>query len=238
MKDKIILLDKRWCESEHQKEMVQTRKAQGLPAHVGPGSTLIAAMGNHWREGCLDAVHEMANKAFQAGYPVCLWEVPDRCYQPYDALGVMRNSAYMRALEEGWEYLLYLDNDVLPPSDLLVKLLERHVPIVSPIVLYSDGQDHGLGMPKMNRNHGLALVSSCVLSCLLFRTSVFFPWALIPFWQDALGADENYHFQRLAMAGHLPFVDTDVMVTAYSPPHYPLDSVVRNCQSLDETFGG
>ena len=64
------------------------------------------------------------------------------------------------------------------------------------------------------------------------------PWALIPFWQDALGASEDYHFQRLAMAGHLPFVDTDVVVTAMSAPHFPLRELSRTPDDLAKAFDG
>ena len=70
------------------------------------------------------------------------------------------------------------------------------------------------------------MVGSYVISFVLFRTSVFLPWALNPFWQDAIGADEGYHFSKLEMAGHRPFVDTDVEVVVQSAPHFPLDDVL------------
>ena len=135
--------------------------------------------------------------------------------------------AYMKAIREGWENILYIDNDVLPPESALVKLLKHPIPIVSPIIVYSDGLDHGLTMPKMQQNAGLVMVTSCVLSFLLLKTIVFLPWALGGFWDNALGSDESYHFAQLYQAGHYPFVDTDVVVTCQSPPHYPLDEIDR-----------
>ena len=222
---KTLLFSRRWVGSEATKLLHEARLDQGRPSHVSPGSTLIAAMGQHWHPGSMETVIAMAQHTADAGYEICCYEEHDRCYLPYDAMGVMRNLAYMKALEEGWEYLLYVDNDVLPNQDALVKLLQRPVPIVSPIIVYSDGEAHGLTMPLMERNRGLAMVTSCVLSFLLVRATVFLPWASGGFWENPLGADESYHFAKLRMTGHMPFVDSDVVVACQSPPHYPLDSV-------------
>ena len=226
------LREARWYETENEQNLCEERKRAGRPVHVRPNSILIAAMGNHWHSSCYEAVHDMAEHAFKAGFVCCLWEMPDRCHRPYDALGVMRNTAYMRALQEGWEYLLYVDNDMRPEKDALVRLLRQPVPIVSPIVEYWDGQNHSLLMPLLRKNQGLVMVTSCVLSFVLFRATVFFPFALTPFWQDALGADEAYHFQRLALAGHYPFVDTNVSVLCMSAPHYPLNGLERTAEDL------
>ncbi len=58
---------------------------------------------------------------------------------------------------------------------------------------------------------------------LVIQTRVFLPWSLIPFWENALGADESIHFSRFEMAGHRPFVDSDVLVDVVKPPTFPLD---------------
>jgi hypothetical protein len=213
----------RFFGTEMDKTIHEERAAAGLDPHVRPYSTLIGAMGNHWEEKCFEAVRDMAEHAWQEGIDVCLLEEADRCYHSHDALGTMRNDLYMKALTQGWEYLLYVDNDAKPEPDTLVRLLRRQVPIVSPVIQFWDGQDHGINMPKMVRNAGLVMVTNIVLSFVLFKSVVFLPWAITPFWQDALGADEDYHFRRLYMAGHRPFVDTDLVVTVMAPPRYPLD---------------
>lgn len=214
----------RFFNSEQQKLLNDQRLDQRITNHISPYSTLIAAMGSYWQPGCLDSVKAMAKFTWDYGYEVCFYEEPDRCYSPFDAMGSMRNMAYMRAIREGWEYVLYVDNDVLPPPDTLVRLLQRNVPIITPIIVYSDNGDHGLSMPKMEQGKGLAMVGSTVLSCLLIRTSVFFPWATGGFWGNAIGDDEEYHFTKLEHAGHRPFVDTDEVVTCVTPPHFPLDA--------------
>ena len=214
------------CNDEQTKRLRDDRMDTGLPKHVSPCSTLIAGIGQHWRPGCWESMMAMARATWEAGYESTLYEEQDRCYNPYDGLGIMRNQAYMRAIREGYEYLCYVDNDVQAPPDTLVRLLGRCVPIISPVVQFADGQSHGLKMPTMPRNQGLAMVpGAIVLSFLVIRTTVFLPWAMGGFWGSEIGADETYHFNRLAMTGHYPFVDTDVVVTCVDPPHFPFDRI-------------
>lgn len=209
-------------------EQIGGRIDAKISPHISPGSTLICAIGNYWQPGCLQAVLEMVRYTHDQGYEVALYEERDRCYQPFDAIGSMRNTAYLRAREEGWEFVLYVDNDVRPHQDALVRLLSRWVPIISPKIIYSDGDAHGLDMPKMEEGRGLALVGSVVLSFILFKTAVFAPWWQGDFWGNAIGDDEEVHFRKLAQVGHRPFVDTDVVVECVNPPHFPLDSQPRH----------
>jgi len=217
------VLYQRWDESANQTRLDTERSELGMPRHVAPFSCMIAAIGNHWEPGCYEAVAAMAQYTFQQGFQVCLYEEHDRCYNPYDALGSMRNMAYQRAISCGYEYLCYVDNDIKPPPDALVRLARRWVPVVAPITTYVDQQAHGLKVPLVQPGQGLAMISSCVLSMLLFQTRVFLPWALTPFWENAIGADEEYHFRRLEMTGHRLWLDTDVVVEVTKPPSYPLD---------------
>ena len=221
-------LNHRWVETPNKKELHESRLQRRVSSHVSPFSTLIAAMGNYWAPGCLEAVQDMEkHTAKSARYDVCLYEERDRCDLDFDAMGSMRNEAYLKALREGWEYILYIDNDVLPMKDALVRLLGRFVPIISPIVSYADGHTYDLFVPSLERNKGMVMIGSCVLSFLLIRTTVFFPWALGGFWGNALGDDEEYHFHKFEMSGHHVFIDTDVEVVCQNPPHFPLGSALE-----------
>jgi len=213
----------RLLNTQQQAEANDERMDRGITTHVSPGSTLIAAMGDHWKPQCFEAVKQMAYHTWEAGCEVCFYEEPDRCYNPFDAIGSMRNMAYWRAIREGWEYLLYVDNDVMPPPDALEKLLARRLPIIAPILRYLNDEDHGISQARMEFGNGLVMVGSCLLSFLLIRTSVFLPWATSPFWGNEIGDDEAYHFAKLDMIGHRPFIDTNVVVEVKSPPHFPLD---------------
>ena len=213
-----------WFETDRLEKIHKDREALGLPSHAAPFSILVAAMGNHWKEGCFEAVYAMAKYSVEEGYKICLYEEPDRCIQPFDAIGTMRNHAYMKAIAEGYEYLCYIDNDVCPPKEALVDLARRYLPIVAPIIEYPDNQQFDtVGITRLERNKGLAVTRSVVLSFVLCRTMVFIPWATLPFWENAIGAGEAYHWQRLYMAGHQPFIDTDVLVPVVDIPHFPFD---------------
>lgn len=225
IKDPNVIREHRWFETEKSKEVWDDRRSAGFDGHVAPFSTLIAAMGPHWKPGCMEAVVKMGEHTFEEGYQCAFYEEPDRCFKPYDALGSMRNAAYMKALREGFEYILYVDNDVMPEPDTLVRMLRRGVPVLAPLLdIKGLEKDSGIKQADLSgKDQGLAMVGSVLLSFLLFKTSVFLPWAFVPFWENAIGAAEPYHFGRLAMTGHRPFLDTDIVVSVIDNPHFPLD---------------
>ena len=221
------------AETQHQAELWNKRAKVGLPPHIYPGSTLIAAMGQHWHPGSKEAVLAMAQHSWQeGGILVRFYAEQDRCYEPYDGLGTMRNLAYMRAIREGFEWIMYVDNDILPEPDALMRLQEWQMPVIAPLVRYTDGEDHGIRQGSYPEGGGLLVVHSVLLSCLLMRTEVFLPWALTPFWDNARGSDEEVHFERLAMVGHRPIVDTNTIVRVQNPPHFPFDHIERTYAEL------
>ena len=192
--------------------------------HLLPYSTLIVAMGDHWLPGCKESVMAVREYSRQAGsIEVEILEEKDRCYGWGDALGSMRNMGYRHAIEGGFERLLYVDNDIILEKHTLLQLLSRHMPIIAPRVTYLDGLAHGLETPKLQADAGLVLAGSVVLSCILFKTSIFYDYATHDFWGNSLGDDEEYHFTKLALRGLMPFVDTDVTAVCQAPPHFPLD---------------
>lgn len=191
--------------------------------HVRPKSVLVAAMGNHWANGSWHKVCDMLQYCQQQGIYAALSELQDRCFDPYDALGTMRNEAALMAMNEGFEWLLYIDNDVLPEPDTLTRLLAWEMPVVAPYVA-EPGTGRRLFGPGWDPNQGLKPAKWCVLSMLLFRVSVLhcFPGGVL--WNDAIGADEGFHFQRLWYYGHRPWIDTNVQLITAGAPHYPLAS--------------
>ena len=217
-----------------QENYVKWRVDAGLPPHISPGSVLVAAMGAHWYPGCLEAMKAMAKHTLMAGRFVRFYAEQDRCYEPYDGLGTMRNLAYMRAIQEGFEYILYVDNDVLPEKDALVRLQDRCLPIMSPRIAFPDGLDYNMPQATIPENSGLVMGTSVLLSFLLFKTEVFLPFALSSFWDNARGADEEFHFRKLAMLGHHPMVDTSTLVKVQNAPHFPFDHIDRSWLGLRE----
>jgi hypothetical protein len=165
----------------------------------------------------------MINHTQAAGYYVGLSEIQDRCFNPYDALGTMRNEAAMMAQYEGFEWVLYVDNDVMPEKDYLIKLLERGYPIMVPYVT-EPGTGKPLFGPAYSPNQGMQPAKWSVLSMIMFRTNVFSSFPPGGFWADAIGSDEGFHFQKLWTVGHRPYIDTDLPLEVKGSPHYPLSS--------------
>ncbi len=224
IKDANVVREHKWSESQESAALWQNLRDQGFEGHVAPFSTLIAGMGPHWSEGSFEALELMGEYAFQNGFVCCLYEEPDRCLEPFDAIGTMRNHAYMKALQEGYQYILYVDNDVFPEADVLYKMLKRQMPVLAPVIRFADGSDHGIPQAGMETGNGLAVVGSVLLSFLLIKTTVFLPWAMAPFWENAVGAAEPYHFSKIAQSGNRPMIDTVVSVMVFDPPHFPLDA--------------
>jgi hypothetical protein len=180
-------------------------------------------MGYYYPPGCWHKLMDMVAYSQQQGIYVAISELQDRCLHPYDALGTMRNEAILMAQNEGFEWLLYMDNDAMPERDTLVRLLHWQMPITAPYVA-EPGTGRRLFGPTWEPNQGLKPVKWVVLTMLLFRVKVFNATGH-QFWSDAVGADEGYHFQKLWHYGHQPFLDTNTqLITAGSGPHYPLSS--------------
>ena len=113
-------------------QAAQGQMERGWP-HMRPNSVLVAAMGNHWKApGSWNKVIDMLDYTTNQGVYCAFQEVQDRCFNPYDALGTMRNEAALTALTEGFQYLCYIDNDVLPEPDCLYRLLQRGQSITAP----------------------------------------------------------------------------------------------------------
>ena len=190
--------------------------------HCRPNSVLVCAIGNHWKKGSWQAVLDMVHYSNNLGYFTCLEEIMDRCFNPYDSLGAMRNEASMRAMQ-GYEWLCMIDNDVYPRPDTLIKLVNRGYSIIAPFVAEpSSGKPlHG---PHRAKGTGIQPVRWTVLSMLMFRTSVFLGTGP-ELWNDSIGADEGYHFQKLWSYGHSPVIDTDIVLPVGNDPTYPLASL-------------
>ena len=189
--------------------------------HIRPNSVLLAAMGNHWKGGGWNKVVDMIDYTQEQGVYCGLSEIQDRCFNPYDALGTMRNEAILTALGEGFQWLCYIDNDVKPEKDFLLRLLRWQEPVIAPYVV-EPGTGHKLfGPGNIEVNTGLQRAKWSVLSMLLFNVSIFH--AIGPeFWRDAIGADESYHFNKLHFYGYQLHIDTTTQLEVGGRPLYPL----------------
>jgi GT2 family glycosyltransferase len=146
-----------------------------------------------------------------------------------------RSLACQRMLETGYEYLFFLDDDVIPPPDAITRLLSRNKDIISglyyrrqnPIYPVMMREVDGTGATwitdaKMGEMIEADLVGA---GCLLIKRKVleimnppWFIWKCDPFrfpdLQQFERCSEDYHFCRQARSlGFKIFVDTSVQCT-------------------------
>lgn len=206
--------------TEQERQLAHQKQERTWP-HIRPNSVLIAGIGFHWKPTCWNKVADMMKYTMDKGIYCGLQEMQDRCFDPYDALGTMRNEAILQARLEGFDWLLMVDNDVMPKPDTLVRLLAWDMPIVAPLVL-EPGTGKQLSGPRMEANTGLHPAKWAVLSMLLFDTKIFNCFPAGNMWADAIGADEGFHFMKLRYYGHRLYVDTDTQLVVAGEPLYPL----------------
>lgn len=204
-------------EAEHNIMAIKRENGWG---HIRPNSVLVAAMGSHWLPACWAKVADMVAHTNRNGIYCGFTELMDRSLNPYDALGTMRNEAILMAQNEGFEWLCYVNNDIWPNPDALLRLIAWDLPVVAPYVIEA-GSGRKLHGPHRDPDTGLQPIKWTVLSMLLFRTNVF-NCTGPTFWSNAIGADEGYHFQILYHYGHKPYLDTNNQVQDLNRPTYPL----------------
>lgn len=155
------------------------------------------------------------------------------------ALCNAQNLARTRMLEEGYDYLLFVESDLEPPVDVIQRLIARNVPIVGvfyllgvgehkrPCIFVKQFKENVLAMgtrlitpdevPKY-LNNGLQRVHGTGLGCTLIRRDIMQSHV---FWHDERFSDKHsdvYFFMQMDNEGIPVYVDTNVQVT-----HNPSD---------------
>jgi hypothetical protein len=229
----------RYYSSEREREETQKRQTTYKWPHAAPNSVLVAAIGNSWKGDSWAKTMDMCNFAHKEGIPVDFREFQNRCFEPYDSLGTMRNEVFTAALMGGYEFVMMIDNDVEPQEDALYRLMMHDEPLISPYV--EEPADEKTGRPKrvlhgpfQEPYSGVYKVKWNVLTMLLFKVN--YVKALgNDFWQDAIGADEGYHFQKsYEKTGVYPKIDSSVVLRAGGTPLYPL--TVRKSDQYEEVW--
>jgi|TARA_Y100000310_G_scaffold89963_1_gene87202 hypothetical protein len=219
-----------WHDYRHPLELKRAREqsAYGYP-HLSPGSCMVAAIGTTWKPGSWQKVVDMVQYARQNGYNAWLEEIPDPLVtEPYAGVGNMKDTAVGLAQVRGFEWICFVENDVLPKEDLLVNLIERDIPIVAPRVLDPSHPGETIGFPDWEPKNGLFPMRWVPSSFMLFRTTVFncIPRAFISI------VTEGELFLRLWNYGHRVYQDTDNPLEIASPPSYRQESYDERIEFL------
>lgn len=155
-----------------------------------------------------------------------------------EALSNAQNLIRKKVLDEGFDYWLSLESDLLPPKDIIGRLLSHGKPVVGSV--YFLGVWEGIQKPpclfvldKKNPafmgtrmlspkeglefiGHGLRPIHGCGLGCTLISKSILERFC---FWTDTRFDNKHsdvYFFMELQNTGIQVFVDSDIIVN-----HYP-----------------
>jgi len=204
------------------------------PITIRPNSVYVAAIGCHWTPGAWQKVVDMVQYTGEHG--ICCWlvEFPDLCVtMPYDAIGNLRDSACLAALDAGFEWVLLIDNDVLPEPDMLVKLVNWGMPITVPLMIDHERNVTSSG-PNYPVNSGLRRIKWSALSCVLIWTKVLncFPNGTL---FTSLQVEYEF-FNKLLHYGHRAYIDTNTELKLASPPGYNggLDTLSEKWAFMDK----
>ena len=182
--------------------------------HAHPGSVFIANIGAMWEPGCWQKVMDMVMYTSRQGHQAWFEEVlpAQGDVLPMADIGYMRDTAVMKALDAGLEYICLIDSDVQPEKDALVKLLDHELTLVAPYLVEPGvGQ---LGDPKWDAKTGLRRMRWVCASFLVFRPTIFNCPGV--FFRST--RDDDLFFQQLWHYGIFPILDTDIEVVSTRPP--------------------
>ncbi len=183
--------------------------------HAHPGSVLVASIGAMYDPGCWQRIVDMVMLTQAKGLKCWMEEILPMKSEA-DMLvdiGSMRDMAALRASNNGFEWVCFVDSDILPEPDALVKLMETGLPIVVPYII-EPGVGELLGDPKYKKGQGVRPMRWVCASMLLMRTNVF----NCPNITFRFNHGDELFFQQLWHFGHRPYMHTDVEVKVTRPP--------------------
>lgn len=139
-----------------------------------------------------------------------------------------RNMIIQAAIDNECTHVFFLDDDVIPPSDIIVKLLAHDKDVVTGLypmrdfphypVAFNKRFDNGFNRyihlkPEIN---GLIEITNCGFGCVLIKMGVFDlvkkPWVTLGELEADGWCDDIAFFNKVGDAGIKMFCDTTVLV--------------------------
>ncbi len=166
-----------------------------------------------------------------------------------------RNIIIRQALENNFTHILFLDDDNIPPQDVISRLLAHDVDMVTGLYLHH-GYPHkpilfnntlpdgsALYHPLVPNEHGLIKIENCGLGCVLIKIEVFrkveAPWVALGQLDPENWCDDFYFFRKAQEAGFNLYCDLTVKVGHLGyhivTPHY--DTETNEWFTTYNTFG-
>lgn len=141
------------------------------------------------------------------------------------SVDVTRNNIAKYALENKYDYIMWVDSDIIVPKDTLVKLLSHNKDIVSGVYAYktlgakqvvakrfdSEGEYEDLTISEIRESKKLIKVDGVGFGCVLTKTEIFdkinYPWFV--FTQES--GEDIYLCRKAQNAGYEIYLDPTVL---------------------------
>ena len=196
-------------------------------------SVLVANIGNAFLPGVQEAVEAAANVYARTGARCVVAVQPNLCVVSPFGLDSMRNFMVLRACAAGFDYILFLDNDVLlEDPETVVKLVARgHLYIIPWFDQSPIGRNEILGNPMYDADQGLMRMEWTVPYCSLINTAAFKLAGRRPFGEQPIYSKDEYDSLWFTQHGVEIWQDTNVKVKLLRPPG-SLVNMVGNLRPL------
>ena len=192
-----------------------------------------------------EAVGEMQENKVFIGVPTMGFSRNDSFYDYYNQIdrpvgtiqsfargqspAANRNLMIRQAMEHNCSHILFLDDDIAPPPDILNKLISHDKDVVTalylmreyphlPIVFDESNEEKGsaLNYELEPGNQGLVEITNCGLGAVLIKTKVFEkleqPWIRLGQLKKDEWGDDIEFFNRVRRAGFRMYCDLSVHV--------------------------
>ncbi len=196
-------------------EVQQVRLNKKLP------SLMIVAIGNAFLPGVQEGLEQAAIAYGKAGGQCKFTVQPNLTVIPPLGLGAMRNFQVMKAVQEGFDYLAIVDNDVLVDDpETFIKLVGRARQYLTPWFDQSPiGRNVLISDPMYSRGQGVLKLAWTVPYLNLFQVSMFRQIGIYrPFTESMIYQEDAFNSRFFQCHGVDIWQDTDTAVKLLRGP--------------------
>ena len=196
-------------------------------------SVMVACIGNKFLPGCKEGIFNATHVySVKTGAKSGIIVEQNLTVLPPLGLGVMRNFMVMTACNEGFDYLLIIDNDVLvDDEDLIIKLVatgkQYVVPYFDQESIRKDGEVYKIHEPMYRKGQGILKLKWTTPYLNLISTMCFRLTGERPFTESMIFNEDCFNSLWFTRHGIQIWQDTNTSV-----------NLLRGPQSLSEHMQG
>lgn len=187
---------------------------------MGKTRLMIGCVGDQFLPGVKESIAESAETCQRHRTEVAIKVQPPITIMPFFGLATMRNRLCMTALEENFDYLCLLDNDILLSDRLALSVLTSQPnPVVVPWLFQEFPKQVKLSEPEFrDTDSGFNEIQWQVFSCIVLSRPFLEYFHGRPFQETFCYCEEETTFMRWRLGGWKAYQKTDQRVTLLRPP--------------------